>query len=83
MDAIESHVVGQCQGYKPGTVFRLADGSAWPQVDNRAEYVLRDYPRASVWRDSTRAWLLDLEGTSGVVRVERWDGERWAGPGAF
>lgn len=83
MEPIESHVVGRCEGYKPGTVFRLADGTAWVQVDNRAEYVLRDWPRAKVWQDSTGACVLDLEGTGGVVRVERWAGRRWAGPGAF
>lgn len=83
MDAIESHVVGQCEGYMPGRVFHLADGTEWVQVDNREEYVLRDRPRAKIWRDSTGAMMLDLEGTSGEVRVERWDGERWAGPGPF
>ena len=83
MVVIESHVVGRCEGYKPGTVFRLADGTAWVQVDRRDEYVLRDQPRAKVWRDSTGAHMLDLEGTGGVIRVERWMGKRWAGRGAF
>ena len=83
MDAIESHVVGTSQGYRPGTVYKLADGTSWVQIDDRNEYVLRDRPRARVWRDSTGACMLDLEGTSGVVRVERWGSRRWAGPGAF
>ena len=76
MDLIESHVAGRCEGYKPGTVFKLADGTAWVQVDGRDEYVLREQPRAKVWHDSTGALMLDLEGTGGVVRVERWDGKR-------
>jgi hypothetical protein len=83
MDAIESHVVGPCEGYRHGTVFKLADGTAWVQVDGREEYVLREMPRAKVWQDSTGACVLDLEGTSGVVWVERWGGKRWAGPEAF
>src|SRR4051794_23578841 len=72
MDFIESHAVGRCEGYKAGTVFHLAGGSAYVQVDDRHEYLLRDRPRARVWQDSTGACMLDLEGTSGVVRVERW-----------
>jgi hypothetical protein len=71
MDAIEPHVVGQSEGYEPGTVFRLADGTAWVRVDRGDEYVLRDMPRARVWQDSTGAHMLDLGGMSGVVRIER------------
>ena len=83
MDTIESRVVSRCEGYRPNAVFEFEDGSCWVQVSNHVEYVLRDRPAARVWRDSTGLLVLDLEGTSGVVQVERWMGKRWAGPGAF
>src|SRR4051794_35077651 len=54
MDFIESHVVGRCEAYKHGKVFRLPVGTAWVQVGRESEYVLRDRPRARGWLDFDR-----------------------------
>ena len=83
MDAIESRMIGRCEGYRPNAVFELEDGSSWVQVSKHVEYVSRDRPAVRVWRDSTGLMALDVEGTSGVVQVERYLGKRRSGLGAY
>ena len=83
LDAIESRVVGPCKGYRLGAVFDLKDGSSWVQVSGHDEFVLRDRPTVRAWRTSTSQMALDLDGTSGVVPVDRYLGKRWTSPGAF
>ena len=79
---VETRLVGTFLGYAPGVVHRLDDGSAWEQVGRSREYVYRERPRCKVLFERERHWL-DVEGTSGVVEVERYTGKRWAGAGAY
>jgi hypothetical protein len=79
---ISSRIVGTFLGYAPGVVHRLDDGSEWEQVGDAKEYVYRERPGCRIIRDSERHWI-DVEGTSGVAEVRRYDGRRWAGPGAY
>ena len=69
----ESRIDGVFEGYQGGRVYRLADGSSWRQEDNTAEHVYRENPRARLFKDGTGRTFLDVEGTSGVVWVERAD----------
>ena len=66
----EGRVVGIFEGYAAGRVYELSDGSRWRQEDRRSEYVYREQPKAKLFGDQEiSAYYLDVEGTSGIVRV--------------
>jgi hypothetical protein len=62
----DSFIAGPFQGYKPGRVYTLADGTSWRQQCQTSEYVLRHRPWARVLTDCTGRHFLDVEGTSGL-----------------
>ena len=66
----EGRIAGIFEGYAGGRVYELSDGTRWRQEDRAAEYVYRENARATLrWEQSIGCWWLDVEGTSGVVRV--------------
>jgi hypothetical protein len=66
----ESRIAGDFIGYVRGAVHELTNGDRWLQDDPRCEYVYRECPRVRVLRDAA-GYLLDVDGTDGVVRVVR------------
>jgi hypothetical protein len=65
-----SRIVGVFRGYRAGRVYELADGSRWRQESMTNEYAYRENPAARILTDAE--WFyLDVDGTSGVVRVSR------------
>jgi hypothetical protein len=71
----ESRIDGIFEGYGGSRVYWLTEGSRWRQADNTAEYVYRESPKARLLDDGRGHTYLDVEGTSGIVWVER-DGSR-------
>jgi hypothetical protein len=78
---VTSRIVGTFLGYSPGIIHQLDDGSEWEQVGSLEEYVYRERPGCRIIWERERHWL-DVEGTSGVAEVRRYNGRRWPGPGA-
>ena len=80
----EGRLPGMFEGYAPGRVFELGDGSRWRQEDRTSEYVYRERPKAKLLYDrSINVTYLDVEGTSSVVAVVPDRGMRGLSAGAF
>jgi hypothetical protein len=65
----KGQIAGSFHGYECGREFELSDGSRWRQESRTSEYVYREWPGARLLDDGTGHTYLDVEGTSGVVRV--------------
>ena len=67
---LEGRIAGEFHGYAAGRIYELSDVSRWRQEDRADEPVYRERPRAKLLRDDgSGAFYLDVEGTSGIVRV--------------
>jgi hypothetical protein len=78
-----SHIPGEFLGYRSGEIFELANGERWEQLSNVQEPVYRMNARVRILSDG-ESFLLDVEGTSSLVRVRRVMGQcnaRWCGRG--
>jgi hypothetical protein len=78
---VESSIICRFEGYKPGRVYTLADGTRWRQECRTSEYVLHHRTRAHILADGTGWHYLDVEGTSSVVLVRRVESELKQGRG--
>src|SRR4051794_3712630 len=68
----EGHLTGEFHGYKGGRVYELSDGTRWRQECRTEEPIYRERPKVRLLRDEGTGLLhLDVDGTSGVVRVEQ------------
>jgi hypothetical protein len=80
----DGKIVGIFEGYSRGNLYALDNGTMWEQVCDRSEYAYRESPRCELsWDQSLGKFVLDVAGTSNTVVVRRWEGRKWAGPGAF
>lgn len=79
-----SRIAGEFWGYEYDRVYFLEDGTSWRQTHQGSEPVYRERPSCKILFAQDRGlYWLDVEGTSGVVQVEKVGRKRWARPGVF
>lgn len=69
---ISSRIVGELNGWAPGTRFKLANGQVWvvDESSRTAGYALRD-PAVRVVEGTFGGYFLEIEGVSKSPRVKR------------
>jgi len=69
--AIESHIPGRFEGWRPKTRIRLANGQVWEISDGSSgAYRLID-PKIRIRRGALGAYFLEIEGENRSPRVQR------------
>lgn len=71
LEAIESRISGQFEGWEARSRIKLANGQVWQIADDSSRYLYLDNPKVTVRRGMFGAFYLDIEGTTGSVRVRR------------
>lgn len=69
--SIESTVAGAFRGWSGRTVFTLANGQVWQQVDDATFSVRLQDPRVTIEKGAMGAFYLSVEGYGSRVRVRR------------
>ncbi len=69
--AIESHIPGLFEGWRPNMRIRLANGQVWQIADDSARMMERRDPKVTVRRAALGAFFLDFEGDNRSPRVRR------------
>lgn len=71
LQALESHIPGHFEGWRPNTKIELANGQVWQVTDDsRAMFDLQD-PKISIRRGMLGAFYLELEGSNRSPKVKR------------
>lgn len=71
LPAIESHIPGLFEGWRPNERIRLANGQVWQVVDESSSALQRRDPKVTVRRGALGAFYLDIEGDNRSPRVRR------------
>ncbi len=71
VEAIESHIPGPFEGWKPKTRIVLANGQVWQISDGSARAHYIDNPKVTIRRGALGAFYLEIEGTNSSPRVKR------------
>jgi hypothetical protein len=80
----DERIAGVFQGYHGGLVHEPSEGLRWRQAHSTNEYLYRERPKARLLLDrGTGQTYLDVEGTSGAVRVVPDSGMCCLSAGAF
>ena len=69
--AIESHIPGLFEGWRPNMRIRLANGQVWQIADDSARMMERRDPKVTIRRAALGAFFLDFEGDNRSPRVRR------------
>jgi len=73
-DSVQSTLVGNFGGWRPGTTFNLANGQTWRVVDETSASVeVRVAPKVTVKRNFIGTYFLEVEGINQAPRVRRVD----------
>ena len=70
-DLVRSTVVGQIDGWSPGTRITLANGQVWRVVDGDAVLPMMRDPQVEVTRGLMGAFFLQVAGHTSAARVAR------------
>lgn len=70
-DAIESHIPGRFEGWKPHARIRLANGQVWEVVDGSSGAFWLTDPKVRVRRGMLGAFFLEIEGSNSSPKVRR------------
>jgi hypothetical protein len=70
-EAIDSHIPGRFEGWKPNTRIRLANGQVWQVVDNSSGAFWLMDPKVKVRRGMLGAFFLEIEGSNNSPKVRR------------
>lgn len=70
-ERIESTIEGTFTGWEGDTVFRLANGQVWKQVQADSFYINVENPKVTIKRAIFGSYLLSVEGFGSSVRVRR------------
>jgi hypothetical protein len=71
VEEIQSRIVGEFDGWRGGTIFRLENGQVWRQLD-QSRYVYRvDSPVVTISRGAFGSYRLRVEGRNRSVSVRR------------
>jgi hypothetical protein len=68
---IRSRIEGSFTGWDGDTVFRLANGQVWKQMDSDRFYIQAENPEVDIKRAAFGSYLLSVEGYGSSVRVRR------------
>ena len=71
LPAIESHIPGLFEGWRPNERIRLANGQVWQIADDSTSLLQRREPKVTVRRGALGAFYLDIEGDNRSPRVRR------------
>lgn len=71
LPAIQSHIPGLFEGWRPNMRIRLANGQVWQIADDSARMMERRDPKVTVRRAALGAFFLDFEGDNRSPRVRR------------
>jgi len=71
LPAIQSHIPGLFEGWRPNMRIRLANGQVWQIADDSSRMMERQDPKVTVRRALLGAFFLDFEGDNRSPRVRR------------
>lgn len=71
LEAIESHIPGNFDGWEAGQKIILANGQVWQVADDSSGFVTGNNLKAKVARGAIGAMYLEIEGSRKVPRVKR------------
>jgi len=71
LSAIQSHIPGLFEGWRPNMRIRLANGQVWQIADDSGRMMERRDPKVTVRRAALGAFFLDFEGDNRSPRVRR------------
>lgn len=71
VDAIESSIVGEFDGWVPNQRIRLANGQVWRIADGSDEAMSATNPKVKLERGAMGAIYMDIEGSRTAPRVKR------------
>ncbi len=71
LDAIESTIPGEFEGWSARSTFKLANGQVWQVSDDsaRAHYITN--PKVRIRRGALGAFYIEIQGTNNSPRVKR------------
>ncbi|WP_374673139.1 hypothetical protein [Ideonella sp.] len=70
-DAIDSHIEGRFDGWRPKDRLRLANGQVWQVMDGSSAVLDLNQPKVRVRRGVLGAFYLEIDGTGRMPRVKR------------
>lgn len=74
IDAIESTIVGDFDGWGPSTTFKLANGQTWKIVDgSEAVLPFSQHQKIKITRNFIGTLFLQIEGSNNAPKVRRVD----------
>lgn len=68
---IEARILGEFQGWSPGTRFKLDNGEVWEAVGASTHYSKLDAPTVTIQRDFIGQHLMTVEGVKSKALVRR------------
>jgi hypothetical protein len=71
VEAIESHIPGQFDGWEARALIELANGQVWQVTDNSSGTARLVNPKVKVTRGLLGSFFMSIEGESRVPRVRR------------
>jgi hypothetical protein len=71
VERVESRIEGRFEGWNPRGLFRLANGQVWQVADDSRGVYWLESPKVVVRRGALGSYLLEIEGTTAMVRVRR------------
>ncbi|MYM84693.1 hypothetical protein GTP44_22440 [Duganella sp. FT50W] len=71
IDAIESSIVGEFDGWVPNQRIRLANGQVWRIADGSDEAMSATNPKVKLERGAMGAIYMDIDGSRTAPRVKR------------
>ena len=71
IDAIESSIAGQFQGWGPRSVIRLTNGQSWQISDGGSAVLFLKDPKVKIRRASMGTYMLEIAGSNETARVRR------------
>lgn len=71
IESIDSSLPGRFEGWRPGSMLRLANGQIWQIMDDSSAFAQLDNPKATVRRGALGAFYLNVVGITRSPRVRR------------
>jgi hypothetical protein len=71
LQAIESSIPGNFEGWYPNAVIRLANGQIWQISDGSTRRVYKNNPKVTIRRAMLGSFFLEIEGENNAPRVRR------------
>lgn len=71
IDAIQSHIPGRFEGWRPQQTLRLANGQLWQISDDSSGVHGIENPKVTIRRGFMGAFYMEIEGRTQAPRVQR------------